>query len=77
MEYFHSKLADLQREKKFLIRRDSDLNEIFQNSLSVENFVPTNSFFQYYIKLATQKFCESNYCKVAPVVKFIQLIIYI
>ena len=45
MEYFHSKLADLQPEKKFLTRKDSDLHEMFQNSLSVENIMATDFFF--------------------------------
>ena len=44
IEYFLSKLAVLQPEKKILIRWDSALHEIFQNSLSVENFVATDSF---------------------------------
>ena len=66
MEYFHSKLADLQPEKRFLIRKDSDLHEMFQNSLSVEKFMATD-FFQYYIKLATQKICKSSYYKAGPI----------
>ena len=44
MEYFHSKLVDLQPEENFLIKRDSALHEIFQNSVAVENFVATDCF---------------------------------
>ena len=45
MEYFHSKLAYLKAgRKKFYIRRDSVLLEIFENSFSGENFVATASF---------------------------------
>ena len=46
MEYFHSKLADLQPEKKILNKKDPVLHEIFLNSLSVENLV-TAALFSY------------------------------
>ena len=43
MEYFHSKLTDLQPEKKFLNKKGLCFT-YFQNSLSVENFDATDSF---------------------------------
>ena len=75
MEYFHSKLADLQPEKKFLIKKGLCVSWICSEQPLCRKLRGNWPFFIYCINLVTQKFCESNYCKAALVVKSIQLLL--